>query len=203
MLKNVLSTRRLSPASAAKLRGRLGFAQALLFGKFGRAKPHDFTLRQYSSGEEPLSASLLDTARWWIGTLNESIPREIRFGCPEPVVVYTDAQGAGHIAAVLLKGSPDAVGLCHTHAPPWMMNVQEVEERIFEFELTGVALGVTLAIARFPGTPIVICCDNKGAIGTVIRGSCKTQLGRDISSFCGGWPLKPAFLFGSSMYHRY
>ena len=53
----------------------------------------------------------------------------------------------------------------------------------FEFELTGVALGVTLAIARFPGAPIVICCDNKGAIGTVIRGSCKTQLGRDISSY--------------------
>ena len=32
MLMNVLSTKKLSPAAAAKLRGRLGFAQSLLFG---------------------------------------------------------------------------------------------------------------------------------------------------------------------------
>ena len=183
MLLNVIATRKLSPDAAAKLRGKLGFAQSLLFGKYGRAMMHDLTLRQYSTTKAPLTDALIETAQWWLDALQCSFPRELRFRYPEPVTIYTDAQGAGHVAAVMFRGSIRAVGLCHTHVPQWMMNMPKAEFRIYEFEMTGVALGVALAVDCFPGAPIIICCDNKGAIGTLIRGSCKTQLGREISSF--------------------
>ena len=54
---------------------------------------------------------------------------------------------------------------------------------IFEFELLAAALAVCLAASRFPGRPLLVCCDNQGAIGAVIHGSCETALGRLLSSF--------------------
>ena len=47
-LKQVLAKGTLAPAQAAKLRGRLGYSQSLMFGRFGRALMTEFDARQYS-----------------------------------------------------------------------------------------------------------------------------------------------------------
>ena len=48
-LRHVLQRGNLSPAQAAKLRGRLGWARSLLFGRFGRAHLAPFSARQYAN----------------------------------------------------------------------------------------------------------------------------------------------------------
>ena len=53
---------------------------------------------------------------------------------------------------------------------------------IYEYELLAELLGATIACEVAPVNPIVLCCDNRGAVGTVIRGKCKTVLGRTITS---------------------
>ena len=47
-INDILKANTLSPAQAAKLRGKLGFAQSLLFGRFGRALLKPIAERQYS-----------------------------------------------------------------------------------------------------------------------------------------------------------
>ena len=47
-LEKVLRDGRLTPSQAAKLRGRLGSAQSLMFGNFGWAQLQPFPNRQYS-----------------------------------------------------------------------------------------------------------------------------------------------------------
>ena len=90
--------------------------------------------------------------------------------------MYTDAEGGGHAAAVLFI--PDgSVVFAHTQVPGWMMGCG-----IFERELFSVALGAVLACARYPGPPIVLCCDNAGAIGAIEKGSFETPMGSLLSS---------------------
>ena len=49
LLKGIIRRKNLSPAVAAKVRGKLGFAQSMLFGKYGRPSLYDFAARRYSS----------------------------------------------------------------------------------------------------------------------------------------------------------
>ena len=58
-LKGILHRGNLSPAAAAKIRGKLGFSQSLVFGKYGRAMLHAFTTRQYSTMTYNLRTPLL------------------------------------------------------------------------------------------------------------------------------------------------
>ena len=94
-----------------------------------------------------------------------------------PVVVYTDACGPGHIGAVIVV---DGIRYTHqTHVPPWFMRSIA---GIFELELTACLLGLILAAFYAPGRPVLLCCDNMGARGEVVRGACATVLGRMLSS---------------------
>ena len=184
VLLGALRQDRLSPAAAAKLRGRLGFAQSLLFGQFGRSMLNDLSVRQYArclSRLSPLTDALRSTIEWWVKVLPTAPPRAVALKCLRPVLVYTDAQGAGHCAAVIFAPDGSVVKVAHTHVPARMQAL--VDCGIFELELTGVALGVTLALALYPTHPIVVCCDNQGAIGTIVRGTCKTALGRLVSGY--------------------
>ena len=152
-LTNVSPTQKLSPDAEAKVRGRLGFAQSLLFGEYGRAMLNDFALRQYSRGNAPLAGALLKTVQWRLDTLGVSFLRELAFGCPDPVLIYTDAHGAGHVATVVFRGSARAVGMRHAHVPFWTQRPFDADKRIFEYELSGVAFGVTIAVRLLPWGP--------------------------------------------------
>ena len=66
----------------------------------------------------------------------------------------------------------------HT-SPRWLALAKE---KITEYELTGALFGLLIAQALFPGVPVLLCCDNQGADGTIIRGSNKTPIGRALSS---------------------
>ena len=118
MLRGALARNSLSPAAAARLRGKLGFAQSLMFGKFGRALLHEFSARQYTKAfgpRFPLTVELRETLEWWADWLPNAIPREVTLRPLPPVVVYTDAEGSGHVAAVLFDTDQTARFVSHTH----------------------------------------------------------------------------------------
>ena len=102
-LRQILMKGALSPAAAGKIRGRLGWAQSLLFGRFGRAHPAPFTARQYSksNGRVPISTELREVLTWWIAMLSNPVPRRISYKAGPPILIYTDACGAGHVGAVV------------------------------------------------------------------------------------------------------
>lgn len=98
-LKRVLELGRLSPAQAAKLRDRLGFAQSLMFGRVGRAHLAPLSDRQYTK------------------VLGMSMPRSVSFSALTPVLLYTDATGIGHLRATLFyKGTEYRA---NAHLPAW------------------------------------------------------------------------------------
>ena len=81
-LKQILKVGRLTPAQAAKMRGRIGFRQSLLYGRVGRSLLSPFSDRQYSTAtgtQRPLSGELRDATRRWINELGRTMPRCVAF----------------------------------------------------------------------------------------------------------------------------
>ena len=91
----------------------------------------------------------------------------------DPVVVYADASGGGHLGCVtFLDGGRSPA---HTHSPSWF---KALIPGIYEFELRAIIFGITIAAELAPGRPVLLCCDNMGVNGTIIRGASRTRLGR-------------------------
>ena len=115
-----LERKSLTPAQAAKTIDELGFAQTLMFGKFGRARLSALPSRQYSIAQaNTLDAELLGVTPWWLGALSSSIPRRVSSRPPPPIVVYKDASGCGQIGAALFDGPTSITS--HARAPSWIL----------------------------------------------------------------------------------
>ena len=162
-IKQIRTYNQLNPSQAAKLRGRLGFSQSLLFGKVGRAMLQPLTQRQYSrlpGRSHPLSPELSDALQWWESALTNAPPRSVPHRVLKPVLVYTDACGAGHIASIVIVD-----GTRHdtrTHLPE---RFAKSGAGIFEYELAAALLGLRLVVLLAPGRPCLRCCDNNGSRG--------------------------------------
>ena len=91
----VLRTGRLTPSAAAKLRGKLGFAQSVIFGLFGRSVLNDFSARQYSRnlpGRSPLTDAIQETLEWWLAVAPSEPTKAVSCRFLPFAAVYTDAQ---------------------------------------------------------------------------------------------------------------
>ena len=178
-LRQILQKNSLTPAHAAKIRGRPGFSQSLLFGRVGRALLTPFTCRQYSKLNvkfRPLNDEIRDVIPRWIKMLENGTPRQILFNPPRPTLVYVDASGPGHVGAHAFYD--DTSKMAHTHLPQWLVGSGE----IFEFEMAGALFGLAFACLLTPGRPIVLCIDNTAASSALIRGNCSTPSGREFAS---------------------
>ena len=179
----------LSPGQAAKIRGRLGFAQSLMFCRFGRVWSQPFTNRQYSRdvrGRHPLNDELKDVIQGWISTIRSCSEKKTLARGPRPVVVYVDAAGCGHLgAAVYLDGE---VFTFSSHCPEWMVAEAAC---IFELENTSALFGLAVFAVLAPGRCAILRGDNMAAGETLVRGSSRTAVGRMI---CGSfWSMAAPF----------
>ena len=178
-LRQVLSKGTLTPAQAAKLRGRLGYSQSLMFGRFGRALMTEFTARRYSKNTtrfHPINDGIRESIKWWIGTISATTPRKITLNPKKPILVYADACGEGHIGIVIFFDGSRKI--MHTHLPERFHD----EFGIFEFELAGMILAITVASLLKPGHPVLMCGDNNSAIAALVRGNCDTTIGRMLTA---------------------
>ena len=178
-LRQVLTKGTLTPAQAAKLRGRLGYSQSLMFGRFGRALMTEFTARQYSKNKtrfHPITDEIREAIKWWIGILCSTVPRKLALNPKKPILIYADASGEGHIGAVVFFEGPSKT--MHTHLPEWFA----IENGIYEFELAGVILALIITSLLKPGHPILLCGDNNSAVAALIRGNCESKRGRMLTA---------------------
>ena len=163
------------------MRGRLGFAQSLMFGKFGRAQLQPFSNRQYSRarrGSHPLNLEIREVIPWRIAVLRTVSERRTMVQGPLPVVIYVGAAGCGHLGAVVFMDGQERV--FSTHSPEWMA---EDNDDIYDYEMAESLVGVSLASELCPGRTVILCGDNMGASQTLVRGSCKTSTGGTMCAF--------------------
>ena len=188
-LRAILARNTLGPAEAAKMRGKLGYAQTLLFGRDGRSPLHPFSDRQYettSSSSTSLSKDLDDVIPFWLAQLGGANPRAVCTRPMRPALVYKDAFGEGNLVAITVLDG--AVSPHHTHAPPRFVRGKT---GISELELLACALGILADMDITPDRPMLLCCDNLGARGAVMRGSCCAVVGRMLSA--AFWNLAAPF----------
>ena len=188
-MQEILRVGRVSPAQAAKMRGRLGFTQTLMFGKFGRVQLQPFSNRQYSRavrGAHPLNSELREVSHWRVNIPRTVSERRTMAQWPRPVAIYADAAGCGHLGAKVfmddeeLKFSTHCTGRLHGD-----------DADIYDFEMTASLFGMALAAELRPGRPVILCCDNTAASQTPVRGSCKTDTAR---MMCGNfWTIAATF----------
>ena len=57
---------------------------------------------------------------------------------------------------------------------------------ISEYDIAAICLGVYAAAHLFPGRPIVLRADNRGALGAASRGARCAQIGRLLATFLRG-----------------
>ena len=76
-LRETIGPNRHPPSAAEKLRRGLGYAQSLLFPRFGRAMLQPYSRRQYSNlrNQPTLSAELRFAAKWTIRRIPDDAPR--------------------------------------------------------------------------------------------------------------------------------
>ena len=66
----------------------------------------------------------------------------------------------------------------HTHLPEWFRG----ELGIFEFELAGMILAITVASLLKPGHPVLMRGDNNSAVAALVRGNCDSAIGRILTA---------------------
>ena len=162
----------LTPASAIKLRGELGFYPSLLEGKLGRGMMGPLIKRQYSSRGGRLSPEPRRNLAWWYSALGKLAPRTAPFEQLRPVGAHTDAQGRGRVSAVYY-GNRRAAAHAHLLERLSAMAVDaEGESPIFLYELCAAILLVYIANGWMGATPRtrVLCVDNQAAVAARIKG---------------------------------
>ena len=89
----VMRTRSIGSGQAGKLRGKLGFAASMFWGKIGRAFFRSLSERQYDQkGSTDLSPAILASLAQWIKILVKGTPRpiEITDNMPADITIFTD-----------------------------------------------------------------------------------------------------------------
>ena len=173
----------LSPARAASLRGKLGFAFSQTFGKVGRAGLRPLTDRQYSpGGTKTLTPQLLLSFEFWNSLLNSAIPRTLNFdlGTLPPVLVFTDGWQSESsdlklgIGAVLFDPSDNALlffgALVDMSIVAYWSGGGEKEMMIHQAELFPVFLSRTTWSSRLWRRRNLTFVDNDGARDCLIKG---------------------------------
>lgn len=129
-----------------------------MFGRFGRALIQPFTGRQYAPAahrDHTMTVELYRTVEWWLQALHATPPRDVALRAPAPLVVYTDAQGLGHISAAIFPPDGKKPRMRHTQIPGWMSG-EQLGIGIFEYEMAAEALGVLWATELAPARPILL-----------------------------------------------
>ena len=87
-VRHILQRNRLTPANAAKLRGRSGRPQTFMCAIFDRARLGPLTDRQYSTNTcHTLCESLKEVLPRWTTVLNEHIPSVAKYNPRDPLLI--------------------------------------------------------------------------------------------------------------------
>ena len=203
LLGQVLEERRLAPALAGKLYGKLMFMSSQYFARLGRALLRAFSRRQHEN-IQVINNQIQAACKFWLAHMYTLRPREIPVSLAKmPMFVsYSDGEGegagvgigmwcpCGRVVGGYLK-LPDEVRQTWTR-----INTAGDHYDIFEIEAVGPALILHNWMHLFsPGALWVHYIDNDSALATLVKGSSSVLSGECITAFThskiseiGLWP---------------
>jgi hypothetical protein len=195
-IQSILDDQSLSPGHAAKLKGRLFFLTASLFGRVGRAFMRPISERQYETqtsarrardSPHALNDAIIDALRSWLMILDRGQPRPIRDLRPGPAdaVVFTDGSGPEQgetgavpykIGAVLFapwRESPVAFSLIVPEdlIKRWLPR----KNQIALVEAFAVVMAISHFGAELTGKRLIALVDSECALDALIKGQSKFE----------------------------
>ena len=178
-LKHLLLDNALTPSGAAKWRGRLGFAQSLMFGRAVRALIRPFSARQYaqwSPRQWALPDDLEEVIPWWVALVRPAPSKGVHKRPNTGGCLYRCVRRR----TWGMRGIP-RWNTPHGSYPPTGLDTAPVPG-ISEYEICANISGLAVANELAPGRAIFLFCDNMGVVGEGVRGACRTRLGRTLVS---------------------
>ena len=164
----ILSARIFRLEIARKMAGRLNFASSAAVGGTGASRLKEiykssFFLREFCS---ELEHELV----WWAGRLENPRPVSVPIGpLPDRVVVlYTDAQGAGGVGAVL--ATPNKLFVIAAHVDASRMGLLERETQIIPLEACVPLIVVRALQQEINSCRLLLFIDNQSALGALKKG---------------------------------
>ena len=203
LLGQVLEERRLSPARAGKLYGKLMFLSFQYFGRLGRALLRAFSRRQHEN-LQVINNQIEAACKFWLLNLDKLKPREIPVALADSPVFLSYSDGEGETAGVgVALWCPNG----HT-VGGYMRLPDEVRESwtrkatagdhfdIFEVEAVGPALILHNWGHYFTENALWLhFIDNESALATLVKGSSSVLSGECITAYThakiaelGIWP---------------
>ena len=195
LLRDVLEQRRLPPALAAKLFGKLGFATTQMFGRFGRAQMAAFKRRQHEVNKVGLNHQIERSIMWWLlilaGPPARPVPASLT--SKKVVVSYSDGEGGSAGVGVALWHRslecpvaaylrvPREVRLLWSKARGHALPSERLND-IFSIEAVGPAVVLDQWPHLVAGEMWVHFIDNVGAQRCLVKGSSSVQAGDVIVS---------------------
>ena len=122
-----LDSGRLTSGQRAKLRGKLLFTSSLLAGRWGRTYVAELIRHQYRSTSAQIQPNLMADLTLRRRQIALMEPRLVQLAQRTPCVLYSDAAGCAHIAALVF--AERGAYVCSTHLPSlaFFWNIAKME----------------------------------------------------------------------------
>ena len=173
----------LTPAAAAKLKGKLSFAATTLWGKVGRAFLLAISERQYSAKQRKgLDSALTSALTMWVRLIAGAKPRQIYLGSQKPAdyVLFTDGfapdpergeNGIAGIGGVLFQRKPFAAKYFSAEVrddeiAEWLPR----KNQIAMIELLGVVKALVTFDEVLAKRSLIVFTDSEVVEGALIKG---------------------------------
>ena len=188
-LQRVLDRRRLRPALAGKLYGRMQWASATCFARFGRAMLRAFSRRQHEHGRWNLNPQIEAACKFWIANLPTVRPREVPVN-PQlmPLAVsYSDGEGESAGVGVALFLPSGAAFAGYLKVPDCLRKVWTNQTSldnardIFQIEAVGPLLVLYNWGHLIKNHLWIHFIDNEGALAALAKGSSSVLSGEYIT----------------------
>ena len=194
-LRGNLESRRLSPGFAGKLYGRMQWASATCFGRFGRAMLRAFSRRQHEQGRTNINPQIQAACEFWLEHLASVRPREVPIN-PHllPLAVsYSDGEGESAGVGIALWLPDGTILGGYTQVPSvirrmWSQrsSLHDVRD-IYEIEAVGPLLILHNWGHMFRDHLWVHFIDNEGALASLAKGSSSVLSGEVIVGTTHEW----------------
>lgn len=175
-LTEIMSSGYLSQKDGERLRGRLQFANAQLFGRSVRSSVRDLS-QHVTSGRKVFSATIIKTLENLKSSLLENKPRLVSPGLADHVHVYVDAsfepEGYSGIRGLCIDSAGKVLGFFSEQVPPELLELVKVgdkETAILELEMLAISVATEVWKPLMRSKRIVIFTDNEPVRLNVIKG---------------------------------
>ena len=184
----ILQSKHLSPGFAGKLYGRMQWASATCFGRFGRAMLRAFSRRQHEPGRTNQNPQIIAACEFWLKNLASVRPREVPVN-PErlPLAIsYSDGEGESAGVGIALWLPCGEILGGYVRVPEvmrkmWSQRASPDGVRdIFAIEAVGPLLVLHNWGYRIRNHLWIHFIDNEGALAALAKGSSSVLSGEVI-----------------------